>query len=59
MGIIFVISIIYMLLMGKYRPQKTPYEPKVTDAIDVTPWKYTIIASIAITLLVLSTYFIF
>jgi len=59
MGIIFVISMIYMLLMGKYRPLETPYEPEVTDVVDVTPWKYTIIASILITLLVLSTYLIF
>ncbi|MEM9679551.1 MAG: solute:sodium symporter family transporter [Bacteroidota bacterium] len=59
MGIIFVISIIYMLIMSKYRPQKTPYIPKVTDAVDITPWRYTIVAGIAIAILVLSTYFIF
>jgi SSS family solute:Na+ symporter len=59
MGIIFTVSIIYMLLMGKYRPMKTPYEPKVTDAVDVTPWKYAIVAGIFIAVLVLSTYFIF
>ena len=59
MGIIFVLSIAFMLMMGKIRPQQTPYEPKITDAIDVTPWKYTIIVSIIITLLVLSTYLIF
>jgi len=59
MGIIFAVSVAYMLFMGKVRPQKTPYEPKITDAIDVTPWKYTIVAAIIISILVLSTYFIF
>ncbi|MGB1120582.1 MAG: solute:sodium symporter family transporter, partial [Saprospiraceae bacterium] len=59
MGIIFVLSIAFMLMMGKIRPQQTPYEPKITDAIDVTPWKYTIIVSIIISILVLTTYFIF
>jgi len=59
MGIIFAVSIAYMLALGKYRPMKTPYEPKVTDAVDVTPWKYAMIAGIFIALLVLSTYFIF
>lgn len=59
MGIIFAVSIAYMLALGKYRPMKTPYEPKVTDAVDVTPWKYAMIAGIFIAILVLSTYFIF
>ena len=59
MGIIFALSIIFMLIMGKVSPRKTPYEPKVTEVIDITPWKYTIIVSIIITILVLSTYLIF
>jgi solute:Na+ symporter, SSS family len=59
MGIIFILSIAYMLFIGKTNPQKTPYEPRVTELIDITPWKYTIIASIIIAILVLSTYFIF
>ena len=59
MGIIFVISILYMLLVGRLRPQETPYEPEVTDVVDVTPWKYTIVSSIVIAILVLSLYFIF
>lgn len=59
MGIIFAVSIAYMLLMGKYRPMKTPYEPTLKQAVDITPWKYAVISGIFITLLVLSTYFIF
>lgn len=59
MGIIFVFSIAFMLYVGKSQPQQTPYEPKVTDAVDVTPWKYSIIAAILISVLVLSTYLIF
>ncbi len=59
MGIIFAVSIAYMLALGKYKPKQTPYEPKVTEAVDATPWKYAMIAGILISLLVLSTYFIF
>jgi SSS family solute:Na+ symporter len=59
MGIIFALSIAYMLIVSAIRPRKTAYEPKITDAVDTTPWKYAIVAGIVIALLVLSTYFIF
>ena len=59
MGILFTLSVLLMLLIGKVRPKETVYDPKLTDAIDVTPWKYSIIVGIVITILVMSTYFIF
>jgi len=59
MGIIFLLSLVYMLFIGKFYPQKVPYESKVTDVVDVTPWKYTILAAITIAILVFSTYFFF
>lgn len=59
MGILFVINVGIMLLMGKLYPNKNTYTPKVTEEIDITPWKYAKVVGIAITILVLSTYFIF
>jgi len=59
MGILFVINILIMLMIGKLSPKKDVYIPKVTEEIDVTPWKYAKIVGIIITIMVLSTYFIF
>ena len=59
MGVLFILSIIYMLIMSKISPKKTAYEPRITEAIDVTPWKYAIIVGVGITVLVMATYFIF
>jgi len=59
MGILFVFNTLVMLLIGKLRPKTESYVPKVTQEIDLTPWKYAKVVSIAITLLVLSTYLIF
>jgi len=59
MGILFVINILIMLMIGKLSPKKDVYIPEVTEEIDVTPWKYAKIVGIIITIMVLSTYFIF
>ncbi len=59
MGILFVVNIIIMLVIGKLYPKKDVYVPVVTEEIDTTPWKYAKIIGIVITILVLSTYFIF
>ena len=57
MGILFVFNVLLMLVVGKISPKQEEYQPKVTEAIDTTPWKYSIICGIIIALLVLSTYF--
>ncbi|WP_430909239.1 solute:sodium symporter family transporter [Maribacter sp. 2-571] len=59
MGILFVVNIIIMLVFGAIRPKTEVYVPKVTTAIDTTPWKYATLVGILIIALVLSTYFIF
>lgn len=59
MGILFVVNIIIMLIVGAINPKKDIYVPTQTQAIDTTPWKYAYIVGALITLLVLSTYFIF
>jgi len=59
MGILFVVNMAIMLIVGKLYPRETAYKPKVTEAINIEPWKYAIVAGVVITALVLSTYFIF
>jgi len=59
MGILFVINIIIMLVIGKVSPKTDVYVPKITEEIDITPWKHAKTVGIIITILVLSTYFIF
>ena len=59
MGILFVFNILVMLLFGKLRPKKEIAVEEQTDVIDITPWKYAFVVGAFITLLVVSTYFIF
>jgi len=59
MGILFVLNVGFMLIMGKLYPNKNVYTPKITDEIDITPWRYAKVIGLAITILVLSTYLIF
>lgn len=59
MGILFLINVGIMLLVAKLRPKTTPYVPEITKEIDTTPWKYALLAGVIITVIVLSTYFIF
>jgi len=59
MGILFVFNIGVMLLFGLIRPKTKISVDETTDAIDTTPWKYAILVGILISILVVSTYFIF
>ena len=56
---LFCLNIIIMIIGSWVAPKKDEYIPKVTEAIDVTPWKYTIIAGIVIAILVIGTYIVF
>ncbi len=59
MAILFVLNISIMLVIGKMYPRATDYCPESKDYVDTTPWKHAILAGTIITILVLSTYFIF
>lgn len=59
MGILFVFNVLVMLLFGKIMPKKEVTEEESTDVIDITPWKYAFAIGGFISLLVISTYFIF
>lgn len=59
MAILFVVNIVIMLIIGKFYPRKEPYVQKYTEQVDITPWKHLKIASIVITLIVVSIYIYF
>jgi len=59
MGILFVVNIVIMLVIGKLKPKTDIYIPEITEKIDVTPWRHAKMVGIIITIMVLSTYFIF
>jgi len=59
MGILFVLNVGIMLVIGKLYPQKHVYEPKITEEIDITPWKHAKTIGVLIAILVISTYLIF
>lgn len=59
MGILFAVNVVLMLIFGILSPKKDFEIEKTTDAIEITPWKYAFITGIFITMLVVSTYFVF
>jgi SSS family solute:Na+ symporter len=59
MGILFVFNILVMVVTRLLKPKAEAYTPVVTDAVDITSWRYTIICGIIISILVIGTYIIF
>jgi len=59
MAIIFLFNIGIMLLIGKLRPREVAYVQNYTEQVDITPWKPVKMYGIIITIIVISTYFIF
>lgn len=59
MGILFVLNVAIMLVIGKLYPKQDIYQPKITEEIDITPWKHAKTIGIVIAILVISTYLIF
>ena len=59
MAIIFLFNILLMLFIGKLQPRAEAYEQRYTEQVDITPWKPVKLMGILITVIVISTYFIF
>ena len=59
MAIIFLFNIGVMLLIGKLRPREVAYVQNYTEQVNITPWKPVKMYGIIITIIVISTYFIF
>lgn len=59
MAILFLMNVGIMLIIGKFKPKEVPFEQKYTRQVDITPWKYTYHAGIAIVVFVLFIYIYF
>jgi len=59
MAILFVMNILIMLFVGKFKPRKEAYVLEYTKQVDVTPWKLTNSFGIIICVLVLTIYIYF
>ena len=59
MAILFVLNVLIMLVIGKYYPRKTAFQLEYTKQVDIVPWKYIKIVSIAIVSIVTGIYIYF
>ena len=58
-AILFILNVIIMLVIGKLYPRSEPFIQEYTKQVDITPWKYTKQASIAICVIVIGVYVYF
>ena len=56
MAILFVLNVCIMLIIGKLRPREEAFVQEYTEQVDITPWKYTNHAGIAICVIVIAVY---
>lgn len=59
MAILFVLNIAIMLIIGKLKPREEPFVQEYTKQVDITPWKYTRQAGLAICVIVVGVYIYF
>lgn len=59
MAILFVLNVLIMLLIGKFKPRTEAYVQKYTHQVDITPWKHLNSIGIAICVIVLGIYIYF
>ena len=59
MAILFVLNVLIMLLIGKFKPRKEAYIQHYTKQVDITPWKYLNLVGITICLIVIAIYIYF
>ncbi|TXD51353.1 MULTISPECIES: solute:sodium symporter family transporter [unclassified Polaribacter] len=59
MAILFVLNIVIMLLIGKFKPRAVAYKQVYTKQVDITPWKYLKVTGIAVCVIVIGIYIYF
>jgi SSS family solute:Na+ symporter len=50
LALVFVLTALLMFAVSTFRPAKETYVPEYTHEVDITPWKYTKLVAIAISL---------
>jgi SSS family solute:Na+ symporter len=59
MAILFVLNIVIMLLIGKFKPRAEAFEIQYTQQVDIQPWKYTKAVGLIICIVVIGIYIYF
>jgi solute:Na+ symporter, SSS family len=59
MAILFVLNVLIMLLIGKYRPRTEAYKQEYTNQVNIAPWKHLNSIGITICIIVLGIYIYF
>ena len=59
MAILFFLNVVIMLIIGKIKPREEAFVQEYTKQVDITPWKYTKQAGIAICVIVIGVYIYF
>ena len=59
MALLFILNVGIMLLIGKLYPRKEEFIQEHTKQVDITPWKYTKQAGVAICVIVIGIYIYF
>ncbi|GAA4304714.1 solute:sodium symporter family transporter [Aestuariibaculum suncheonense] len=59
MAILFVMNILIMLAIAKFKPRNTAYSQEFTNEVDITPWKHAKLIGSLITLIVIAVYIYF
>ena len=59
MAILFVLNILFMLAIGKWRPREQAYEITYTNQVDISPWKHVKTAGAIICIIVIGVYIYF
>lgn len=58
LGVVFAYLVFYMLIMGELKPAEA-FEQQDVGAVNLTPWKHTRAASLALVVIVLTIYVVF
>lgn len=59
MAILFLLNVLVMLLIGKYKARREDFELKYTNQVEISPWQYSNSIGIAICIIVIGLYIYF
>ena len=59
LAILFVVSCVLMLIIGKIKPRETPYIMEIKNVVDIEPWEYRYEAGGVVIFLMISMYVVF
>lgn len=59
LAILFAISCVLMLIIGKIKPRETPYKMSMKTVVNIEPWEYRYEAGGFITFLMIAMYIVF